>query len=102
LKAVPGNTNQRGKLSTLDLLAQNWFGSAVFDIESIIYFLTKRATLMRRSTVLNLPLQLAIPGSSLENLAFVFNPFESFHFRESNSTAETYQPIKNYFLGHQL
>ena len=38
------------------------FGSAAFDIENIICFLTKRATLMRRSTVLSLPPQLVFSG----------------------------------------
>jgi hypothetical protein len=33
-----------------------------FDIENIISFLTKQATLMRRSTVLSLHLQLGFPG----------------------------------------
>jgi hypothetical protein len=32
-------------------------------MENIIYFLTKRATPMRRSTVLSLPLQLVFPAS---------------------------------------
>ncbi len=36
----------------------NWFRSAAFDIANIIYFLAKRVTLMRRSTVLSLDLQL--------------------------------------------
>jgi hypothetical protein len=35
--------------------------SVVVDIENIIYFLTKQATLMRRTTVLSLPLQLVFP-----------------------------------------
>jgi len=34
----------------------------VFDIANIIYSLTKQATLMRRSTVLSLPLQLLFPA----------------------------------------
>jgi len=52
-------------------------------MENIIYFFTKLATLMRRSTVLSLPLQLVFPGvnkgkktiaiaknSSAKNLSF--------------------------------
>jgi hypothetical protein len=38
---------------------------AAFENESITYFLTKRASLMRRSTVLNLPLQLVFPGLTI-------------------------------------
>jgi hypothetical protein len=41
------------------------FGSAAFDIENIIYFLTKQASQMRRSTVLSLPLQLVFPGACI-------------------------------------
>jgi len=37
------------------------FGSTSFDIANMIYFYTKQATLMMRSTVLSLPLQLMFP-----------------------------------------
>jgi hypothetical protein len=50
-------TEVRGRLSTVDLLVL----SAVFDIVNIIYFLTKQATLMRRSTVLSFPLSVSVP-----------------------------------------
>jgi hypothetical protein len=43
----------------------NLFRSAAFDIANIIYFFTKQATLMRRSTVLNLPLQLVFPAIAI-------------------------------------
>ncbi len=38
--------------------------SAAFDIENIIYFFTKQATLIRRSTELSLPFQLVFPGEA--------------------------------------
>jgi hypothetical protein len=37
-----------------------------FETENIIYSLTKRANLIRRSTVLSLPLQLVFPALILE------------------------------------
>jgi hypothetical protein len=40
----------------------NKFRSAPFYNENMIYFLTKQATLMRRSTVLSLPTKLVFPG----------------------------------------
>jgi len=40
----------------------NYFRSAPFYIEHIIYLFTKQATLMRRSTVLSLPSQLGFPA----------------------------------------
>ncbi len=46
----------KGKLSTVDLLVPISFISAAFDNANIIYFFTNQATLMRRSTVLILPL----------------------------------------------
>ncbi len=52
-----GKPYWRGRLSTVDLLVL----SAVFDIVNIIYFLTKRVTLMRRSTVLSFPLSVSVP-----------------------------------------
>jgi hypothetical protein len=36
--------------------------SATFDIGKMIYLFTEQATLMRRSNVLSLPLQLEFPG----------------------------------------
>jgi hypothetical protein len=53
-----GNPYGRGKLCTVDLLVL----TAPLDIEKVIYFVVKQATLMKRSTVLSLPVQLGIPG----------------------------------------
>jgi hypothetical protein len=38
-------------------------------LKNIIYFFTKQATLMRRSTVLSLPFQLEFPVISLDYIA---------------------------------
>jgi hypothetical protein len=44
----------------------NWFRSATFDVEKLFAFSTKQATLIRRSTVLSLPLLLVFPVHSFE------------------------------------
>jgi len=44
------------------------FRSAAFDKRNIINFVTKQAPLMRRSTIVNLPLQLVFPGSFIISL----------------------------------
>ncbi len=55
-----GNTYCKGGLSTVDLLLQ-----INFDIANIIYFFPNQPTSIRRSTVLNLSLQLVFPDESL-------------------------------------
>ncbi len=45
-------------------LCTNQCRSQPFHIENIVYLFTKQATLMRRSIVLRLPLQLVFPGQS--------------------------------------
>jgi hypothetical protein len=62
----PGNPKRRERLSTLDLLVLTSLGfrSAPFCIANIIYFFPKQATLMRRSNVLSLPLQLEFPAGN--------------------------------------
>ncbi len=49
----------------------NLFRSEPFYIENIIYILTKQATLIRRSTVLSLPLQLVFPGRNISLLHLI-------------------------------
>ncbi len=44
----------------------NLFRLATLGIRNITSFLTKQSTLMRRSTVLRLPLKLVFPGTSLK------------------------------------
>jgi hypothetical protein len=58
----------------------NLFRSAAFENENITYYLTKQATLMRRSIVLIPPLQLVFLGSSQSGSAENLNFFCNFHF----------------------
>ncbi len=61
---IPGNTKWRGRrLSTVDLFVLTSWDQLLLKLKT--FFLTKRATLMRRSTVLSLPLQLVFPGDSV-------------------------------------
>jgi len=43
------------------------FRSAAFDVVNYIHFFTKRPNLLRRSTVLRLPLQLVFPGPKISH-----------------------------------
>ncbi len=52
-----------GGISTFDLLVQTSLDELPFNIESIIYFFTKQATLTRRSTVLSPSPSVGIPCS---------------------------------------
>ncbi len=51
----------RGRLSTVDLLVLTVLDQLLFILKMLVTFLTKQATLMRRSTMLSLPSQLAFP-----------------------------------------
>jgi hypothetical protein len=53
----PGNTIWRGRLSTVDLLVLTSLDELLFILKILLTFVTKHATLMRRSTVLNLPVR---------------------------------------------
>ncbi len=66
----------------------NKFKSFDFKIANITYFLTKQATLMRRSTVLSLPLQLVFPGLALY-YSFLQVSGLSFQIRGTREVAET-------------
>jgi hypothetical protein len=48
-------------LSTFDLLVLTSLDHLFIDIEDIVYAFTKQDTLMRRSSVQSLPLQLVFP-----------------------------------------
>jgi hypothetical protein len=58
---------------------------------TLFTFFTKQATLMRRSTVLSLPLQLVFPGETQQDLGFVPQPrqrnINRLEFKLSQSTA---------------
>jgi len=51
-----------GRLSTVDLLALTSLDQLISILKILFTFVAKQATLMRRSTVLSLPLQLVFPG----------------------------------------
>ncbi len=50
-----------GRLITVDLLALTSLNQVLFILEILFAYVTKQTTLMRRSTVLYLPLQLWFP-----------------------------------------
>ncbi len=52
----------RGRLSTVDLLAPTSLDQRLLIVKTLFPFFTKQTTLMRRSTVLSLSLQLVFPG----------------------------------------
>ncbi len=54
----------KGKAKYSLLPFTNPFSSAVLDIVTIIYYFTDQVTLVRRSTVQNLPFQLVFLGGS--------------------------------------
>jgi hypothetical protein len=63
---IAGNSYQSGRHSTDDLLARSSLDLVIFISRILIPFVKKQATLMRRSTVLSLPLQLVFPGLSFK------------------------------------
>ena len=60
-KIETGKSYWRGRLSTVYLLVLTSIDHLLFLFKILFNFVTKRATLMRRSTVLSLPFQLAFP-----------------------------------------
>jgi hypothetical protein len=70
-----------GRLSTVNLLVLACLDKLLFILKISFTFLTKQATLMRRSTVLRLPPQLVFPASmytgEIHNIkAFIRYPFK--------------------------
>jgi hypothetical protein len=66
LNAEPGKPYWRGKLNTVDLLVLTSLYQLLFILKILFSYVTKQAALMRRSTVLSLPFQLAFPGWTLK------------------------------------
>jgi len=62
--ALAGKSNWSGKLSTVGLLVLTTKDPLILMLKILITFFTKQFTLMRRSTALNLPLQLVFRGIS--------------------------------------
>jgi hypothetical protein len=50
------------KLVTVDLLVLTSLDQLILKLKILFGFVTKQATLMRKSTVLSIPLQLGFPG----------------------------------------
>jgi hypothetical protein len=57
-----GKTNWRGRLSTVNLLVLSGLDQLLFILIILLTLFTKQATIIRRSTVLSLPLWLVLPG----------------------------------------
>jgi hypothetical protein len=58
----PGNPYWKGKLSTVDLLALTSLNQFILILKILLTFVSKQATLMKRSTVLSHPVQVVFPG----------------------------------------
>jgi hypothetical protein len=65
LKHVTREVLLKGRLSTVDLLVLTSLDQLLFILKILFAFLETLATLMRRSTVLNHPLQLVFPDVTL-------------------------------------
>jgi hypothetical protein len=85
-KEKAGNSYWRGRLSTVGLHVLTSLDQLIFTMKILCTFWAKQATLMRRSTVPSLPVQLVFPGESfiLKSLAtacFLQCHFKCRHFR---------------------
>ncbi len=58
---TPGKSTKRERLSTVDLLVLTSLDQLLFILKILFSFVTKQATLKRRSTVLSLPPYLVFP-----------------------------------------
>ncbi len=63
-----GALAERERFSTVDLLVLTSLDQLLLTLAKLFSFLTKQATLMRRSTVLSAPLQLVFPGNEPHSL----------------------------------
>jgi hypothetical protein len=66
--------HRRGRLCTVHLLVLTTLDQLLFILKALFTSFTKQATLMRRSTVLSLPLQLVSPDKTVG----ASNPLDSF------------------------
>jgi hypothetical protein len=64
-KVEAGDPYCRGRLSMVDLLVLTSLDQLIFVLKILFTLVSKQATLMRRSAVLSLPLQLVFPGSGI-------------------------------------
>ncbi len=77
---MPWNPYWRGRLSTVDLLVLTSLDQLIFILKILFTFITKQLTLLRRSTVLCLPLQLVFPGRAIAVLSRVTSLFKNVCF----------------------
>jgi hypothetical protein len=67
----PGKYYWRGSLSTVDLLVQTSLDQVLSILKILFSYITKEATLVRKSIVLSLPFQLVfLAGTNLKNHSF--------------------------------
>ncbi len=67
MKIMAGNTNSKGRLSTVDLLAPTCSILLLCNNKTFLTFYAKRDNLVWRPTVASLPLQLVIPDKDVKN-----------------------------------
>jgi hypothetical protein len=72
IKSASGNPYWRGSLSTVDLLVITNLDQLLLIMQTFFYFLSKRALIIGRSTVLNLPLLEEFPFRCNRNLHLQF------------------------------
>jgi hypothetical protein len=63
---VQGTLTERKRLGTVDLLVLISLDQVILILANVIFSFTKQATLMRRSTVVSLPVQLVFPALSID------------------------------------
>jgi hypothetical protein len=68
--ALPGNFYRWGRASTVYLLELTSLDQLVFILKVLFFLFDKQATLIRRSNVLSLPLQLVFLGQLIQNRCF--------------------------------
>ncbi len=64
----PGNPYSEVKLSTVDLLVLSSLDQLLFQLKILFIFVKNQATVMWRSSVLSLPLQIVFPGPTFHSL----------------------------------
>jgi hypothetical protein len=62
----PGSPYCRGRLGTVDLLVLTSLDLLIYILTGLFAFVAKQRSLIRRSTVLSLSLQLVFPGQTLQ------------------------------------
>jgi len=88
-KEQPGNSHWRGRLSTVDLLVLTRLDQLLLKLPTTFTFLTKQATLMRRSSVLSL--QLVFPGTSFNLCMFItismYSTYRGHHWNSNQKSS---------------